>query len=361
MQFRYILTTLVMSLHLSQAFLSTSRTFLSQMTPSPSRCFSTAIKMAASDDDFSSYSSSKAFLFPGQGAQYVGMGAKVCEELPAAKKLYDSASEILGYDLLARSTEGPKETLDSTEVSQPAIFVASAAAVEKLRAEKGDDEAMSASVAMGLSLGEYSALHYSGALSFEDGVKLTKARGEAMQAAADLEETTMVSVIGLDTEKVAALCAEASKRSGSTIQIANYLCPGNYAISGSLAAAKVVEEIAKPEFGARMTVRLAVAGAFHTDFMAPAVDRLTTVLKDVTILKPRIPVISNVDAKAHSSPDVIKEILIKQVTSPVQWEPTMNSLLGDGLEHAYELGPGKVCAGILKRINKGVSVENVEV
>lgn len=220
---------------------------------------------------------------------------------------------------------------------------------------------MAANVAMGLSLGEYSALHYAGALSFEDGVKLTKARGEAMQAAADIEETTMVSVIGLDTEKVAALCEEASKRSNSKIQIANYLCPGNYAVSGSLAAAKVVEEIAKPEFGARMTVRLAVAGAFHTDYMAPAVEQLTTVLKDVTITKPRIPVVSNVDVKAHSDPEVIKEILTKQVTSPVKWEATMTNLIDSGLEHAYELGPGKVCAGILKRINKGLSVENIEV
>lgn len=356
MRILFFLTTVAMSFRISQAFLSPNSIVGNTLRRSMSH-----MKMSASDDEFSSYSSTKAFLFPGQGAQYVGMGSKVYEELPSAKKLYDIASEILGYDLLARCVEGPKDLLDSTAVSQPAIFVASAAAVEKLRAEKGEEEVMAANVAMGLSLGEYSALHYAGALSFEDGVKLTKARGEAMQAAADIEETTMVSVIGLDTEKVASLCEEASKRSNSKIQIANYLCPGNYAVSGSLAAAKVVEEIAKPEFGARMTVRLAVAGAFHTDYMAPAVEQLTTVLKDVTITKPRIPVVSNVDVKAHSDPEVIKEILTKQVTSPVKWEATMNNLIDSGLEHAYELGPGKVCAGILKRINKGLSVENIEV
>ena len=355
------LAIVAMSFRFSQAFLNPAGGPCRHLSTTAITTMQRSLRMAASDDEFASYSSTKAFLFPGQGAQYVGMGSKICEELPAAKKLYDAASDILGYDLLARCTDGPKDILDSTEVSQPAIFVASAAAVEKLRAEKGEEEAMSASVAMGLSLGEYSALHYAGALSFEDGVKLTKARGEAMQKAADMEETTMVSVIGLDTEKVAALCEEACKRSNSKIQIANYLCPGNYAVSGSLAAAKVVEDIAKSEFGARMTVRLAVAGAFHTTYMAPAVDQLKDVLKDVTITTPRIPVVSIVDVRPHSNPDIIKEILTKQVTSPVKWEETMNSLINNGLEHAYELGPGKVCAGIIKRINKGLSVENIEV
>merc|ERR1712146_549348 len=180
------------------------------------------------------------------------------------------------------------------------------------------------------------------------------------QAAADIEETTMVSVIGLDTEKVVALCQEASKRSNSNIQIANYLCPGNYAVSGSLAAAKVVEDIAKSDFGARMTVRLAVAGAFHTTYMGPAVDQLKEVLKDVTITTPRIPVVSNVDVKPHSNPDIIKEILTKQVTSPVKWEETMNNLIDSGLEHAYGLGPGKVCAGIIKRINKDYRLKTLK-
>lgn len=315
----------------------------------------------ASGDAWGEYSTKTCFLFPGQGAQYVGMAAKVAEEVPSAKALFDTASEILGYDLLDRAVNGPKDVLDSTAVSQPAIFVSSAAALEKLKALQGEEVAKSATAAMGLSLGEYSALWYAGVFSFEDGVRLTKARGEAMQMAADLTDTTMVSVIGLESDKVAELCKVASERSGQPIQIANYLCPGNYAVSGSLEAAKAVEEIAKPEFGARMTVRLAVAGAFHTDFMSPAVDSLKKVLASTEFKKPRIPVISNVDAKPHADPAVIKDILARQVTSPVQWETTMQGVIKGGMETAYELGPGKVCAGILKRIDRKAKVESIEV
>ena len=173
------------------------------------------------------------FLFPGQGAQSVGMAVETCEAVPAAKKLFDEASEILGYDLLAKCAEGPKAELDSTAVSQPAIFVSSMAAVEKLRAES-PDVVDSATCAMGLSLGEYSALCFAGAISFADGVKLTKLRGEAMQAASDAQPSGMVSVIGLDKGKVADLCKAASDATGEPIGIANFLCNGNYACSGSM-------------------------------------------------------------------------------------------------------------------------------
>merc|ERR1719253_548602 len=244
----------------ASAFVSTSR-------PVARRSAS----LFASDSDFDDFSSKDAFTFPGQGAQFVGMCGDLCNEVPAAKALFDEASEVLGYDLLAVCTEGPKEKLDSTEVSQPAIFVASMAAVEKLKQEQGQEALDAATCAMGLSLGEYSALCFAGAISFADRVKITKARGEAMQAASDAVETGMVSVIGLDKEKVGELCGMASEKSGEEIQIANYLCNGNYAVSGSSKACEAVAELAKPEFKARMTVKLAVAGAFHTDFMAPAV------------------------------------------------------------------------------------------
>merc|ERR1719384_422185 len=300
-------------------------------------------------------------MFPGQGAQFVGMCGDLVKDVPAAKALFDEASEVLGYDLLERCTEGPKELLDSTEVSQPAIFVASMAAVEKLKQEQGEEAAAAATCAMGLSLGEYSALCFAGAISFADGVKVTKARGEAMQAASDAVESGMVSVIGLDKEKLTELCASASEKSGEKIQIANYLCKGNYAVSGSSAACDTVAEIAKPEFKARMTVKLAVAGAFHTDFMAPAVASLEKVLEEVEIKKPRIPVISNVDAKPHSDPDMIKKLLANQVTSPVLWENTMDSILAGDFEKAMELGPGKVTAGILKRFSKTAECVNVAV
>jgi [acyl-carrier-protein] S-malonyltransferase len=317
---------------------------------------------AVSDTDFDATLNTKvAFMFPGQGAQFVGMCGDVVKQVPKAQELFDQASDILGYDLLSVCTEGPKEKLDSTVVSQPAIFVASMAAVEKLRQEQGDAALAAATCAMGLSLGEYSALCFADAISFADGVRITKARGEAMQAASDAVETGMVSVIGLDKEKVTELCQAATEKSGEPIQIANYLCNGNYAVSGSLKACDTVAEIAKPDFKARMTVKLAVAGAFHTSFMQPAVAALEKVLAEVEIKKPRIPVISNVDAKAHSDPATMKRLLATQVTSPVLWENTMQLMLESGFEEAYELGPGKVTAGILKRFDKEAKCTNVEV
>ncbi|KAL6648305.1 hypothetical protein ACP70R_012529 [Stipagrostis hirtigluma subsp. patula] len=309
---------------------------------------------------FADYKPTTAFLFPGQGAQTVGMGAEA-QSVPAAAKLFNQANDILGYDLLDLCTNGPKEKLDSTVISQPAIYVTSLAAVEVLRARDGGQDVInSVDVTCGLSLGEYTALAFAGAFSFEDGLKLVKLRGEAMQDASDAANSAMVSVIGLDSEKVQQLCDAANEEVDETerVQIANFLCPGNYAVSGGVKGIEVVEAKAK-SFKARMTVRLAVAGAFHTSFMQPAVSRLESALAATEIRTPRIPVISNVDAQPHSDPDTIKQILARQVTSPVQWETTVKTLMGKGLEKSYELGPGKVIAGILKRINKGASIENI--
>lgn len=225
------------------------------------------------DDDFAGVKPGTVFMFPGQGAQVVGMGAEAAASVPAAAALYKSASEILGYDLLAIDD---KAQLDKTDVSQPAIFVASMAAVEKLRAE---DAAVvdACNMAMGLSLGEYTALCFAGAISFEDGVRITKARGEAMQAASEAASSGMVSIIGLDKEKCEEVCKAASEATGKSVGLANLLCTGNYACSGAMEAVDKIVEIAKPEFKARMAVKLAVAGAFHTDFMAPAVPKLEEV------------------------------------------------------------------------------------
>ena len=260
------------------------------------------------------------------------MAGALCDELPAAKALFDKASGILGYDLLEKCKVGPKEELDSTVVAQTAIFVSSMAALEKLKAT--DPAAVEAcTVAMGLSLGEYSALCFAGAFSFEDGVKLTKARGEAMQAAADASSSGMVAVVGLDIATVDKICAEATAKTGKPIAIANYLVDGNYAVSGAKEACQAVVEIA-PSMGARMAVPLAVAGAFHTSFMEPAVERLKKVLAEVDIKTPRIPVISNVDAKPHYDPNEIREILAKQVTNPVQWETIITTMVRrtDGID-----------------------------
>jgi len=314
-----------------------------------------------SDTEFGDWKANTAFLFPGQGAQYVGMAGQLVADVPKAKELFDKAADVLGYDLLKICVEGPKEKLDSTVYSQPAIYVASLAAVEKLRQEEGGEDIIKkATCAAGLSLGEYTALCFAGAISFEDGLKVVKTRGEAMQAASEAQESGMVSIIGLDIETVDKVCEAAAKATGSKIQIANYLCPGNYAVSGAKDACAKVAEIAKPEFKARMTVPLAVAGAFHTDFMSPAVPQLKAVLDTIEIKKPRIPVISNVDAMPHSDPAVIKDILTKQVTSPVLWEKTIKEMMDRGYEAGYELGPGKVVAGIVKRVSKTAAITNVE-
>lgn len=206
-----------------------------------------------------------------------------------------------GYDLLDVCVNGPAERLNLTEVSQPAIYVASLAALEKMKSTpEGAAAVDEVDVCAGLSLGEYTALTFAGAISFEDGVKLVKLRGESMQAAADATPSGMASVIGLDAEKVGEVCKAASEQTGGEpVQIANFLCTGNYAVSGSLPAIDKVAEIAKPQFKARLVVKLAVAGAFHTDYMQPAADALKAGLKDTPIFEPRIPVISNVNAEPH--------------------------------------------------------------
>ncbi|KAG2552617.1 malonyl CoA-acyl carrier protein transacylase-like [Panicum virgatum] len=339
---------------------ATARVALSSRSRYSSARVSLGSDVAVGDALFADYKPSTAFLFPGQGAQTVGMGAEA-QSVPAAAKLFNQANDILGYDLLDLCTNGPKEKLDSTVISQPAIYVTSLAAVEVLRARDGGKDVInSVDVTCGLSLGEYTALAFAGAFSFEDGLKLVKLRGEAMQDASDAANSAMVSVIGLDSEKVQELCDAANEEvdEKERVQIANFLCPGNYAVSGGVKGIEVVEAKAK-SFKARMTVRLAVAGAFHTSFMQPAVSRLESALAATEIRTPRIPVISNVDAQPHSDPDTIKQILARQVTSPVQWETTVKTLMGKGLEKSYELGPGKVIAGILKRINKGAIIENI--
>ncbi|GLT26797.1 hypothetical protein SLA2020_018390 [Shorea laevis] len=294
--------------------------------------------------DLSRSRPSCGFLFPGQGAQAVGMG-KEAQSVPAAAELYKKANDILGYDIL-----------------DPAIYVTSLAAVELLRAHDGGQEIIdSVDVTCGLSLGEYTALAFAGVFSFEDGLKLVKLRGEEMQEAADAAKGAMVSVIGLDSDKVQQLCDAANQEvdEAEKVQIANFLCPGNYAVSGGVKGVEALEAKAK-SLKARMTVRLAVAGAFHTRFVEPAVSRLEAALAATQIKTPRMPVISNVDAQPHSDPDSIKKKLARQVTSPVQWETTVKTLLKKGMKTSYELGPGKVISGIVKRIEKIADVDNID-
>jgi [acyl-carrier-protein] S-malonyltransferase len=295
-----------------------------------------------------------AFLFPGQGAQTVGMARQLCETLPAARKLFEEAAEVLGYDLAAVCANGPAERLNSTAVSQPAIFVSSLAALESLRASE-PDAVTRCDAAAGLSLGEYTALAFAGALSFRDGLRVVQRRGEAMQAAADATPSGMVSVLALEQPKVEELCAAA--RGAGTLQVANLLCPGNTVVSGDRAACDRLEKLAG-EAGAR-TVRLAVAGAFHTDLMKPADRALAAVLAGVDLRPPRVPVWSNVDAQPHTDPAEIRGLLERQVLQPVRWEQTMRNLLAAGFDCYYEIGPGRVLAGLLKRVQRKVDCRNV--
>jgi [acyl-carrier-protein] S-malonyltransferase len=294
-----------------------------------------------------------AFLFPGQGAQNVGMGRQLAESLPAVRRLFDRAAEILGYDLAQLCFEGPAEELDSTVYSQPALFVTRLAAIESLRAGK-PDVPLACEAAAGLSLGEYTALVFAGVMDFETGLRVVQERGAAMQEAADATPSAMVSILGLDRTEVEQLVTEA--RDGQTLEIANLLCPGNIVVSGANAACQRVAELA-PKRGAMKAVPLAVAGAFHTAIMQPAVERLKAVLADATMSRPAIPVISNVDGQPHDNPEEIRELLVRQVVSPVRWEDSMRYLLSQGYDQFYEVGPGRVLRGLLKRIDRKIACE----
>ncbi len=298
-----------------------------------------------------------AFLFPGQGAQTVGMGKKLAESLPAARQLYDRAGEVLGYDLAKLCFEGPAEALDSTVYSQPAIFVTSLAALESLRAES-PDVVLGCEATAGLSLGEYTAMVFAGVMNFEDGLKLVQRRGAAMQEAADATPSGMVSVLGLERSEVEALCEKA--RDGEILKIANLLCPGNIVISGTIKACERAAEMAEAQ-GAMKAVPLAVAGAFHTEIMRPADQRCAEALAEVPMFKPRIPVISNVDALPHDDPEEIRQILVRQILQPVRWEDSVRYLIQRGFDQFYEVGPGRVLRGLLRRIDRNISCQCVEV
>jgi len=284
----------------------------------------------------------------------VGMGRQIAEKHPRARQLYERAGAILGYDLAKKCFEGPAAELDTTEISQPAIFVTSLAALEMLRAES-PDVASNCAMAAGLSLGEYTALVFAGALSFEDGLRVVQRRGQAMQAAADATPSGMVSLLLLDRDKVEGVCREAL--SVGTLKIANYLCPGNTVVSGAKAACARAVELAEQAGG--KAIPLTVAGAFHTDIMKPADARLADALASVAVQKPTIPVYSNVDARTHDDPDEIRQLLVRQVVSPVLWEESIRNMLAAGAGPFYEVGPGKVLRGLLKRIDRKMDCHSV--
>jgi len=297
-----------------------------------------------------------AFLFPGQGAQVVGMGAEIAQSFSAAAKVFNNANDIVGFDLSGICFQGPAEQLNSTTISQPAIFATSAAILEVLRTNPATGN-ISADITAGLSLGEYTALYSAGLISFEDALVLVQKRGQAMQAAADATNGAMVSIIGLDEEKVRQLCAEAAE--GELLAPVNFNCPGQIVVSGSKTAFKRAEVLAE-KYDAIKAVPLEVAGAFHTEMMSSAAKKLKEALSDCEISEPsEIKTIANINAEYYESSQKIAEGLIKQLTCPILWQKCMERLLADGIQKFYEIGPGRVLTGLMKRINRKIKVVNV--
>jgi len=293
-------------------------------------------------------------VFPGQGAQSVGMGRWLIENHPIARNLYQRASTLLGYDLIELSLSGPVARLDATEFSQPALFVSSMAAAEVLRSEQPELIQRVKAVA-GLSLGEYSALCFAGGLDFESALKLVQRRGQAMQAAADQVQSGMASVIGMELDALQAVCDQA-RVAGEVLQPANLLCRGNIAVSGHRTALARLEQVAT-DAGASRVIPLSVAGAFHTELMSPAAAALAEAIAAVTFRPLTIPVFSNVDALPHTNSGDFKGLLAQQLVNPVLWERCVEAMTQAGIEGFVEVGTGRVLRGTIKRINRKLPVD----
>jgi [acyl-carrier-protein] S-malonyltransferase len=297
---------------------------------------------------------SVGILFPGQGAQNVGMGRRLCQAHPTAQRLFDQADEVLGYDLSKICFEGPPEELHRTVHCQPALFVVGIAAATVLR-EEHPERVAAIKAAAGLSLGEYTAVCFAGGLEFADALRLVQRRGEAMQAASDAVESGMASVVGMDLETLESVCQQC-RLENEVLQPANLLCRGNIAVSGHLSAIDRLVPAAT-EAGAMKVIPLSVAGAFHTALMAPAVEKLRAALDEMPITDTRLPVYSNVDAAPHQSADEIRDLLSRQVVGTVRWEDSIRRMLDDGMDGFEEVGTGRILRGTIKRINRKIATD----
>ena len=297
---------------------------------------------------------SVAFLFPGQGAQAVGMGRDFAAASPAAAAVFAEASEVLGWDVAAVCFDGPQEELNRTAISQPAILTTSLAAVAAMR-EAGLAEVAACSAAAGLSLGEYSALVMAGAMTVADAVRLVQKRAQFMAEACHVNPGTMVSVIGLEDGIVEALCAEV--RGEEMVVAANYNCPGQVVISGTRAGVERAAQLAR-ERGAKRAMPLAVEGAFHSPLMAPAAERLAEELARTPVKECAFPVVANVSAEPVGGPDEIRRSLVRQLTSPVRWSQSVRWLIEKRGPRFVEAAPGRVLAGLLRRIDRESEVES---
>jgi [acyl-carrier-protein] S-malonyltransferase len=288
--------------------------------------------------------SKKAFLFPGQGSQYVGMAKDLFEKSVEAKEMIKTADDILGLHLSYIMFNGPEDELKQTEYTQPAIFLHSVILSSIIRTIDVD-------VAAGHSLGEYSAYVASGAIQFHEAVKLVRARGVAMQEAGNQNKGTMAAIIGLEPEQVESFCAEAS--SAGIVQCANFNSPGQIVISGSVDGVRKAMELCKSA-GAKMVKELVVSAAFHSPLMDPAKEKLNSALDNTNFYTPKFSVYTNVTARPVEGTLEIKKKLFEQITAPVRWEETIKNMIDDGIEEFYEIGPGNVLQGLLKRINPDV-------
>ncbi len=291
----------------------------------------------------------KAYVFPGQGAQFIGMGKELYEAGGALKARFEQANEILGFRITDIMFDGTDEQLKETKVTQPAIFLHSVILAQSL----GDD--FKPEMVAGHSLGEFSALVAAGAMNFEDGLKLVSARAMAMQKACEAVESTMAAILGLDDEVVEKVCAEVD----GVVVAANYNCPGQLVISGAVPA--VEEACAKlTEAGARRALILPVGGAFHSPLMEPAREELAAAIAETEIVSPVCPIYQNVTASAVTDAGAIKENLIAQLTAPVKWTQTMLQMLEDGADEIVEVGPGKVLQGLFKKVDRQLAVSGAE-
>ena len=283
----------------------------------------------------------KAYVFPGQGAQFTGMGKDLYDSSDLAKEMFNKANEVLGFDIVKIMFEGSEEELKQTKVTQPAIFLHSTILAACLGEEFQPD------MVAGHSLGEFSALVANGTLNFEDGLKLVYQRALAMQKACEVEPSTMAAILGLEDEVVENICASVD----GIVVAANYNCPGQLVISGTVKAVELACE-KLTEAGAKRALILPVGGAFHSPLMEPAREELAAAIEKTTFNNPKCPVYQNVTASAVSSPDEIKKNLVFQLTAPVKWTQTMNQMLADGASEVIEVGPGKVLQGLFKKVDR---------